>query len=437
MVSTKKNDSRNSEFLGFIESNLNSFFLNFSTHFKIVKFSYGQHAFDYFQSLFKLEKKTANCQNIADHLSCLDQQSINHFINSGHWSYEGLMDQVAMEASQLFAKGKQPTALLIDEVGFRKKGKMSACVSRQYLGCIGKTDNGQVAVAAGLSQGINYAPIDMRLFMPKEWDCDSLRRDKCNIPKDQKHCSKPEIAWQIIEQAKIKGVAFDYVNFDALYGNATFLLDYLIGARIDFIGDIRSDHLIYFNYDPNEKCRVDKYTANLLEDDFEHITIRESTKGTLKAKFHYAKVQILTRENKWLDLVLLVRKDTDGKTKYSLTNMENDHIKELAQKQGQRIFIEQIFKEGKNLVGMGDYQIRGWHGFHNHMAICMMAMLLIAKLKIETKDQKYTAPTLRKIVCLCIKTKIEKPQVAINIILKQHKRYINQLLRDQNKNYKT
>ncbi len=396
-----------------------------------------QHAFDYFQSLFKLEKKTANCQNIADHLSCLNQQSINHFITSDHWSFEGLMDQVAMEASRMFVNNKQPTALLIDEVGFRKKGKMSACVSRQYLGCIGKTDNGQVAVAAGLSQGVNYVPIDMRLFMPKEWESDLVRRSKCNIPENQKHLSKPEMARQIIEQARKKGVAFDYVNFDALYGNATFLLDYLIDARIDFIGDIRSDHLIYFDHDRNEKCRVDKYIANLSENDFEEITIRKSTKGSLKAKFHYAKVQILARENKLLDLILLVRKDTDGKTKYSLTNMENDHIKELAQKQGQRIFVEQIFKEGKNLVGMGDYQIRGWHGFHNHMAICMMAMLLIAKLKIETKDQKYTASTLRKVVCLCIKTKIENPQVAINIILEQHQRYIRQLIRDQNRNHKT
>lgn len=310
--------------------------------------------------------------------------------------HRSLMDDIALESSRMFAKISQPTALLIDEVGFRKKGKMSACVSRQYLGCIGKTDNGQVAVAAGLSQGIHYTPIDMRLFMPKSWESDSLRRKKCNIPKDQQHHTKPEMAQQIIEQARLKGVKFDYVNFDALYGNATFLLNYLVDNHIDFIGDIRSDHLIYFNHDQNEKCRVDNYVGNLLNNDFEQITIRKSTKGPLKAKFHYSKVQVLAKENKLLDLILLVRKDTDGKTKYSLTNMEKDHIKELAQKQGQRIFVEQIFKEGKNLVGMGGYQIRGWHGFHNHMAICMMAMLLITKLKFETKNKKYTAATLKK-----------------------------------------
>lgn len=204
------------------------------------------------------------------------------------------MDQVALASSELFWQCNQPTALLIDEVGFRKKGKMSECISRQYLGCIEKMDNGQTAVAAGLSQSEYYTPIDMRLFMPKERESDTIRRQKCNIPEQEKHLSKPQIAKKIIEQALAKGVKFDYINFDALYGSAIFLLD----RQLDFIGDIRSDQRIYFNNDPNEKCRVDKYIASLSEDDFEQIDIRKSTKGTLKAKFHYAKVQVLTTNHR-------------------------------------------------------------------------------------------------------------------------------------------
>ena len=40
------------------------------------------------------------------------------------------MDEVAQEASKLFEQDKKPVALLIDELGFRKKGNMSACVAR-------------------------------------------------------------------------------------------------------------------------------------------------------------------------------------------------------------------------------------------------------------------------------------------------------------------
>ena len=111
--------------------------------------------------------------------------------------------------------------------------------------------------------------------------------------------------------------------------------------------------------------------------------------------------------------------------------MLDDHIQELAQKQGQRIFIEQIFKEGKNQVGMGDYQIRGWNGFHNHMALSMMAMLLMAKIKMEYKEENYTSTTIKKLINTCIENKMDNPNLAIGIILEQHLRYIRILEKDQ------
>ena len=71
----------------------------------------------------------------------------------------------------------------------------------------------------------------------------------------------------------------------------------------------------------------------LSSEDFEQVAIRKSTKGVLKVNFHYTKVQVLAEE-KWLDLILLIRKDNDGNVKFSLSNMHQDHIAELAQKQG-------------------------------------------------------------------------------------------------------
>lgn len=339
------------------------------------------------------------------------------------------MDEVAKEASTLFKEVNKPVGLLIDEVGFRKKGRHSACVARQYLGCVGKVDNGQVAVAAGLCQDQVFAPIAMRLFMPEEWENDSLRRKKCNSPADEQHLSKPELAQKMIEDAVAKGIDFDFINFDALYGNTVSLLGFLASRSLDFIGDVRSNLVVYFDYHKEEGCSVGQYFNYLSNEDFEQINIRQSTKGTLKAWFHYAKVKLLA-DGKWLDLILLIRKDTDGKVKYSLSNMHDDHIVELAEKQSQRIFVEQMFKEAKNQVGMGDYQIRGRHGFHNHMALCMMAMLLIAKIKMEYKEKVYTAATIRKLISLCIKSKMEDPKAAIDMIFEQHSRYIRQLHRD-------
>ena len=43
--------------------------------------------------------------------------------------------------------------------------------------------------------------------------------------------------------------------------------------------------------------------------------------------------------------------------------------------QGQRYWIERALQQGKQDVGLGDYQVRGWRGWHHHMTLVMMAML--------------------------------------------------------------
>src|SRR5690606_20924051 len=101
----------------------------------------------------------------------LDHQSLNHLLSNSPWNYKDVLDQIADEASVMFdSLGEK--ALLVDEVGIRKKGHHSACVGPQYLGCLGKQDNGQVAVVAGLSVKNHYCPIGINLFMPEKWEND-------------------------------------------------------------------------------------------------------------------------------------------------------------------------------------------------------------------------------------------------------------------------
>ena len=44
---------------------------------------------------------------------------------------------------------------------------------------------------------------------------------------------------------------------------------------------------------------------------------------------------------------------------------------------GQRDWIERALQEGKQDVGLGDYPVRGWRGWHHHLALVMMAMLFL------------------------------------------------------------
>jgi len=73
----------------------------------------------------------------------------------------------------------------------------------------------------------------------------------------------------------------------------------------------------------------------------------------------------------------IVRREEDSpkKIKYSLSNASEEvFIIRLACMQAQRYCIEGNFQDGKTYCGMGDYQVRGWYGWHHHMAMVLMAM---------------------------------------------------------------
>ncbi len=73
-------------------------------------------------------------------------QSLHHFIAKSPWSVTELKERRFRKILREL-KGNKIT-LVIDETGDRKKGKKTDYVARQYLGSVGKVDNGIVSVNA-------------------------------------------------------------------------------------------------------------------------------------------------------------------------------------------------------------------------------------------------------------------------------------------------
>jgi SRSO17 transposase len=55
-------------------------------------------------------------------------------------------------------------SLIIDDSGHRKSGNFTEGVGRQYIGQIGKTDNGVVVVTSHLYDGKKSLPLDIELY---------------------------------------------------------------------------------------------------------------------------------------------------------------------------------------------------------------------------------------------------------------------------------
>lgn len=81
--------------------------------------------------------------------------------------------------------------------------------------------------------------------------------------------------------------------------------------------------------------------------------------------------------------------DGNKDTKYSFSNgdIEQYTPKEFAYFQAQRYWVERTFDDAKNELGMSDYQIRKWNGWHHHHSLVLMAGLFLLKQKIEHKQE--------------------------------------------------
>jgi hypothetical protein len=118
-------------------------------------------------------------------------------------------------------------ALVIDETGDRKDGKATAHVGKQYLGGIGKVDNGVVSVSSLYADERLYYPLAVEPYTP-EHHFEGAK-------KDPEFRTKLQIAWELVEQALKMELPLRAVVADSLYGENTAFCETLLEANIPFV----------------------------------------------------------------------------------------------------------------------------------------------------------------------------------------------------------
>jgi SRSO17 transposase len=107
-------------------------------------------------------------------------RTLQRFLESIVWDEgklrDGCQEMVANEHASPEAIG------CIDETGIAKSGRHTAGVKRQYNGNRGKIENCVNHVALAYSSPGFDCLLDARLYLPKEWANDPVRRKKTTFP---------------------------------------------------------------------------------------------------------------------------------------------------------------------------------------------------------------------------------------------------------------
>lgn len=322
------------------------------------------------------------------------------------------MEEVALRASEVFGDAEN-ACLILDETSFQKKGKKSAGVARQYLGCVGKVDNGQVSVFTALCKENRVALLHGRLYLPKEWSRDKGRCYVAKMPVEERDFrTKDDMALEQVHRARKLGVQFGWVLADAGYGKGPDFLLKLDAMNERFLVDVHKDFVMYKG-DPRPHVprrtsprgraptraqskavpvEVRDLVARQSESAWKTRTLRQGTKGEVVYSCLRMPVWVWEKETrKTLLCQLIARREPNGEIKYSLSNAKR-HVSlvALARVQAQRYWIERSFQDTKMACGMKDFQVQGWVGWHHHMALVMMAMLFMQEQRIALKEENPT-----------------------------------------------
>lgn len=380
---------------------------DYSHHFTVRGKDVSGHARHYLTGLLGAERRK-NIERIESDVAESNYQGMQQFITDSPWSHEALLEQAAADADGLLG-GDRDTALYLDETSFVKKGELSVGVQRQYCGRLGKTENCQVGVFACLGRGRHAALVDFRLFLPESWAQDEARCARARIPEDRrKHLTKTELALEMVRAARARGGSHQWIGGDEVYGGnlafcaqledlgETFLMD--VGAatvvwdadpapRVPFTP--RGTHgrprrRAQCTEESARKHQVSQLTAAHFDKESRRLTMRETTQGPLQARLWVREVWLWAQgAPRARRRLLVVRREADGTHKYSLSNAPADTSWErLGRMQAQRFWIEQAFKEAKSELGMAHYEVRGWKGWHHHMALVCLAQLFTVRERL-------------------------------------------------------
>lgn len=372
----KKQTDDKTLFFSELSSEATRFAEAFNQQFKSATKSLEHIAKDWLVLLFSPGKK--NCTSVSGFDQEVNSQALNHFLSDSTFDFWEWQQQIAKQIFKHLSKGrkKQPVSLIIDESSFLKKGNHSCGVIRQYAGTSGKVDNCQVGVFAALTNGIHHGLVQSKLYLPSDWTKDQKRMEKAHVPEyAQNYESKIEMCKEMVFNLRGQGVEFEWVNYDSFYGRDREMMVEFEKEGICFVADVPRNTMVYENIN-GEAQKVEEWAKTWT---FRKITLRQVASGSLQTEAAMKKVWVKTdnQQHEWMSVWLLMRKDSQGKMHYALSNYKGNKLINLAQMHARRYWIEKSFREAKDSLGMDQYQIRSYPGWHRWMSLIMMAMLFI------------------------------------------------------------
>ena len=314
-------------------------------------------AYEYFKYLLLgliSDIKRKSLPEIAKIVGLENAQGLHHFVTESPWEVEAV--EKRRLAIILRILEMKEIEVIIDETGDKKKGETTDYVARQYIGRLGKVENGIVSVNAyAYCEGMTF-PLISRVYKPKS-----------RLKEGEKYKSKPEIAMEIIRELVDKGFKVSRVLADSEYGEShSNFISGIEELKIEYAVAIRSDHGVWLK--EGEKVRANQWRK------FDHVTWEGKKETRYIREIIYGK----KREVQYWEITMDKDKATPQSTWFVMIKIPNLSYHQVEGIYQHRGWIEYGFKESKSELGWADYRVTDYSAIQRWWELVMVAYLMVS-----------------------------------------------------------
>ncbi len=354
-----------------------------------------RHAGEYVRGLLgPVERK--NGWQLAEHVGHRHPRTIQRVLDRSIWDADAVRDDLR---EQVIAElGAEDGVLVIDETGFLKKGTQSCGVARQYSGTAGRIENCQVGVFLGYASAKGRAGIDRALYLPRAWADDAERREEAGVPESIAFRTKPALALEMLERAFEADVPARWVVGDAVYGSDGKLRRALEARSQAYALAVKSTEkpTTWPPHGPPGQVAVADLLAALEPGQWQRLSCGEGAQGERLFDWAFIPVRPALRDG-WVHAVVIRRdlSDPDEVAYYLVYAPTDTLLTEIVRAIGARWTIEDVFKLAKRQVGLDQYEVRSWTGWHRHTTLALLALAALV-LGAAKGGRRRPIPTLSR-----------------------------------------
>lgn len=313
-------------------------------------------------------------------------RTLQEFLVTARWDHAQARDTLQTHLRTTLADLPDDplgTVGVVDETSCRKWGDHTPGVQRQYLGCVGKVDNGIVTVHLGVAKGTYQALLDADLYLPKSWSEDRERCRAAGIPDDVRHRPKWRLAVDQWLRAAGNGVSFDWLTFDEGYGAAVPFLRFLNLVRQQFVAEVP----VNFTVRDAEGGPSRRADTRLTATDARGGTRHRVAHRTVRASFWRVTTAAVWAADREHTLVVAVNEAT-AEVKYFLTNATKVSLSRVLAVAFRRWTVEHAFRLGKQEAGLMDYEGRNYTGLLRHLTLALIVLGFVATHTERLRGEK-------------------------------------------------